>query len=165
MLSSASTYCRVLSDQQLSAVLRNSNQRVVIKVLKPGVENILQTDLNFLYLASKIIEFINPELTRVSLVGVVGDVRASMMDETDFRKEAQHIAEFSKYLDASGMRRVATCPYVYKQFTTKRCDTAEEKNPTSDLQFQISNCNSGLLMTNLLLGFLENMRDSAALPK
>ena len=105
----------------LSAVLRSSGQRVVIKVLKPGVEGVLQTDLNFLYIASKVLEFLNPELSRVSLVGVVGDVRASMLEETDFAKEAQHLAEFSNYLDASGMRRVATCPYVYKQFTTRRC--------------------------------------------
>ena len=94
---------------------------MVIKVLKPGVEGVLQTDLSFLYIASKVLEFLNPELSRVSLVGVVGDIRASMLEETDFAKEAGHLAEFSNYLDASGMRRVATCPYVYKQFTTRRC--------------------------------------------
>lgn len=106
--------------QLLCAVLRNSNKRVVIKVLKPGVESMLQTDLNFLYIASKVVEFLNPELVRISLVGVVGDIRASMLEETDFTKEASHIAEFSNYLDSSGMRRVATCPYVYSHLTTKR---------------------------------------------
>lgn len=107
------------------AVLRNSNQEVVIKVLKPGVERVLQTDLDFLHVASKIVEFLNPELTRISLVAVVGDIRASMMDETNFQKEAQHIADFSNYLDASGMRKVATCPFVYKQHTTRRVLTME----------------------------------------
>ena len=34
--------------------------------------------------------------------------------QVDFRKEARHIQEFSSYLDASGMRSVATCPFVYK---------------------------------------------------
>ncbi len=102
------------------AVLRNSNKEVVVKVLKPGVETVLQTDLDFLHVASKVVEFLNPELTRISLVAVVGDIRASMMDETNFRKEAQHIADFSSYLDSSGMRKVATCPFVYKQHTTRR---------------------------------------------
>lgn len=102
------------------AVLRNSNKEVVIKVLKPGVEKVLQTDLDFLHVASKIVEFINPELTRISLVAVVGDIRASMMDETNFLKEAQHIADFRNYLDTSGMFKVATCPDVYKQYTTQR---------------------------------------------
>ena len=104
-----------------SAVLRGSNQRVVIKVLKPGVVDVLQTDLNFLVVASKVMEFLNPELSRVSLAAVVGDIRASMMEEVDFTKEAQHIAEFSNYLDTAGMRGIATCPYVYKQHSTRRC--------------------------------------------
>jgi len=38
----------------------------------------------------------------------------------DFRKEARHIQEFSAYLDASGMRAVATCPFVYKALSTQR---------------------------------------------
>jgi aarF domain-containing kinase len=101
-------------------VLRNSNKEVVIKVVKPGVEEVLLTDLNFLYVASKVIEFLNPELSRISLVDVVGDIRGSMLEETDFTKEAQHIQEFSTFLDTSGMHRVATCPFVYKQYTSRR---------------------------------------------
>lgn len=41
--------------------------------------------------------------------------------QVDFRKEARHLQEFSAYLDASGMRAVATCPYVYKALSTQRC--------------------------------------------
>lgn len=54
------------------AVLRASNKEVVIKVLKPGVEDVLTTDLSFLYLTVKILQFINPELERASLVDIVG---------------------------------------------------------------------------------------------
>ena len=45
--------------------------------------------------------------------------------QVDFRKEARHLQEFSAYLDASGMRAVATCPYVYKALSTQRCACAE----------------------------------------
>ena len=34
-------------------MLRDSRKEVVIKVLKPGVEDTLATDLDFLYLASR----------------------------------------------------------------------------------------------------------------
>ena len=34
-------------------MLRDSRKEVVIKVLKPGVEDVLATDLDFLYLASR----------------------------------------------------------------------------------------------------------------
>ena len=64
-----------------AAVLRGSNKEVVIKVLKPGVEDILSTDLSFLYLASRVLEFLNPELERTSMAAIVGDIRASMLDE------------------------------------------------------------------------------------
>lgn len=62
-------------------MLRGSNKEVVIKVLKPGVEDILSTDLSFLYLASRVLEFLNPELERTSMAAIVGDIRASMLDE------------------------------------------------------------------------------------
>ena len=62
-------------------MLRESGKEVVIKVLKPGVEDVLATDLDFLYLASRAFEFINPELSRMSLAGIIGDIRACMLEE------------------------------------------------------------------------------------
>lgn len=64
-----------------AAVLRSSGQDVVIKVLKPGVEDVLIADLNFLYLSARLLEFINPDLSRTSLAAIVGDIRTSMLDE------------------------------------------------------------------------------------
>lgn len=49
-----------------AAVLKNSNKQVVLKVLKPGVEDVLSSDLSFVYIMSRWLEFIQPE------VGVVG---------------------------------------------------------------------------------------------
>ncbi|KAL4449557.1 hypothetical protein ABPG77_007201 [Micractinium sp. CCAP 211/92] len=103
-----------------AAVLRGSNKEVVIKVLKPGVEDVLTTDLNFLYLSSRFLEFISPDLARTSLSAIVGDIRSSMLEEVDFRKEAAHVAQFADYLDRAGLRRVATCPGIYRQFSTQR---------------------------------------------
>jgi aarF domain-containing kinase len=69
-------------------VLRESGKEVVLKVLKPGVEDVLATDLDFLYLASRVLEFINPELGRASLAGIVGDIRACMLEEVWGSKKA-----------------------------------------------------------------------------
>ena len=102
------------------ATLRESQKEVVLKVLKPGVEDVLTTDLSFLLVATKILEFLNPQLARTSLVGIVSDIRSSMLDEVDFKKEAQHIQQFANYLDNTGMRRGATCPYIYKHLSSKR---------------------------------------------
>lgn len=102
------------------ATLRDSQKEVVLKVLKPGVEDVLTTDLSFLLVATKILEFINPQLARTSLVGIVSDIRSSMLDEVNFRKEAQHIQEFATYLDNAGMQQGATCPFVYKHLSSRR---------------------------------------------
>lgn len=50
------------------ARLRGVEEDVVIKVLKPGIEDILVADLNFIYVVARIFEFLNPELSRASLV-------------------------------------------------------------------------------------------------
>ncbi|EIE24521.1 ABC1-domain-containing protein [Coccomyxa subellipsoidea C-169] len=102
-----------------AAVLKDSGKEVVVKVLKPGVEDVLATDLDFLYLASRVFEFINPELSRMSLAAIVGDIRACMLEEVDFLKEATHISEFAQYLERTGATGVAACPFVYRAFSTK----------------------------------------------
>eukprot|EP00195_Chlamydomonas_chlamydogama_P005862 CAMPEP_0202905000 /NCGR_PEP_ID=MMETSP1392-20130828/32052_1 /ASSEMBLY_ACC=CAM_ASM_000868 /TAXON_ID=225041 /ORGANISM="Chlamydomonas chlamydogama, Strain SAG 11-48b" /LENGTH=446 /DNA_ID=CAMNT_0049592905 /DNA_START=376 /DNA_END=1716 /DNA_ORIENTATION=- len=103
-----------------AAVLKGSRKDVVIKVLKPGVEDTLSTDMNFIYLMSRYLEFIQPDLQRLSLTGILSDIRTSMSEEVDFTKEAAHLQQFSAFLDVRGLRAIATCPYVYKQFSSKR---------------------------------------------
>ena len=50
-------------------------------------------------MVSRVLTFLNPELSRLSMVDIVGDVRASIMEEVDFTKEAQNILAFQNYLD------------------------------------------------------------------
>ncbi|XP_059627881.1 uncharacterized aarF domain-containing protein kinase At5g05200, chloroplastic isoform X2 [Cornus florida] len=107
------------------AKLRGSQEDVVIKVLKPGIEDILVADLNFVYIVARILEFLNPELNRASLVGIVKDIRESMLEEVDFNKEAANIESFRRYLEAMGLTRQATAPKVYRQCSTQRVLTME----------------------------------------
>ncbi|KAH9767594.1 putative aarF domain-containing protein kinase [Citrus sinensis] len=107
------------------ARLRGSQDDVVIKVLKPGIEDILVADLNFVYVVARILEFLNPELSRTSLVGIVKDIRESMLEEVDFRKEAANIESFRRYLEAMGLTRQATAPKVYHHCSTRRVLTME----------------------------------------
>lgn len=103
-----------------AAVLRGSGKEVVIKVLKPGVEDTLTTDLNFLYIASRALEILSPDVSRASLADIVGDIRTSMLQEVDFRKEAEHVRHFAQYLDSTGLRGVATCPDLYTQYCSQK---------------------------------------------
>ncbi len=53
-----------------SAVLKESRKNVVIKVLKPATKDVLTTDMSFVYVVSRFLEFLQPELSRLSLTGV-----------------------------------------------------------------------------------------------
>lgn len=108
-----------------SAKLKGSKEDVVIKVLKPGMEDLLVADMNFVYVVARILEFLNPEFSRTSLVGVVKDIRESMLEEVDFYKEASNIESFKKYLEVMGLTRQATAPKVYEYCSSKRVLTME----------------------------------------
>ncbi|XP_042512658.1 uncharacterized aarF domain-containing protein kinase At5g05200, chloroplastic isoform X2 [Macadamia integrifolia] len=107
------------------AKLRGAEENVVIKVLKPGIEDILVADLNFVYVVARILEFLNPELSRASLVGIVKDIKDSMLEEVDFKKEAANIEAFRRYLEAMGLTRQATAPRVFPLCSTRRVLTME----------------------------------------
>ena len=59
-----------------------------------------------------------------------------MMEETDFQKEAANLAEFGAYLDAAGMRSVATCPTVYAPFSSSRWGPAGDRQGSAALGLQ-----------------------------
>lgn len=86
------------------ATLKDGNKDVVIKVRKPASEETLKADLGFLLITSKLLEFVNPSLSRLSLANIVGDIRESMLDELDFSKEAANLREFRDFLTRQGMQ-------------------------------------------------------------
>ncbi|XP_057858550.2 uncharacterized aarF domain-containing protein kinase At5g05200, chloroplastic [Cryptomeria japonica] len=107
------------------ARLRGSQKDVVIKVLKPGIEDYLIADLNFLYVVARLLEFLSPQISRTSLVGIVEDIRASMLEEVDFQKEAANLESFRGYLEATGLTNQAAAPKIYYHCSSQRVLTME----------------------------------------
>jgi aarF domain-containing kinase len=66
----------------------------------------------------------------------VGDLRASMLEEVDFRKEAVSIQAFRDYVEATGASRQATAPFVYQHCSSRRVLTMERffGVPLTDLE-------------------------------
>jgi aarF domain-containing kinase len=107
------------------ARLRSTKQEVVIKVRKPDVESVLKADLGFLYIISRILEIINPSLQRLSLSAIVGDIRASMLEELNFNLEAQNLVNFRDFLIAKGLDKSATAPEPILEYTSRKVLTME----------------------------------------
>ena len=97
---------------------------VVIKVRKPGVDSTLEADLGFLFISSRLLELLNPSLSRLSFSGIIGDLRSSMLDELDFRKEAQNLISFRNFLDRNAITD-ATAPEPYLEASSSRVLTME----------------------------------------
>jgi predicted unusual protein kinase regulating ubiquinone biosynthesis (AarF/ABC1/UbiB family) len=120
---------------QVHAARLVSGEQVVIKIQKPGVENILLTDLNFLYFAAKIVEMVFPKIKFASLSAIVSEIQACMMEETDFFKEARNIRDFNEFLKRTG-NESAIAPKVYEQASSLRVLTMERFYgvPLTDLE-------------------------------
>lgn len=109
---------------QVHAAKLKSGEDVVIKVQKPGVRNVLLTDFNFIYLASRIVEMLTPGFSRAAISGVIDELQSSMLEECDFLKEADHLKRFNEFLAATGNHK-AVAPVPYMAQTTARVLTME----------------------------------------
>lgn len=109
---------------QVHAATLVSGESVVIKVQKPDVENILLTDLNFIYWATRIFERVFPKVKFASLSAIVSEIQACMMEEVDFYKEADNIKQFNEFLKATS-NPLAIAPQVYPQASSLRVLTME----------------------------------------
>eukprot|EP00612_Vaucheria_litorea_P001765 CAMPEP_0171454108 /NCGR_PEP_ID=MMETSP0945-20130129/1532_1 /TAXON_ID=109269 /ORGANISM="Vaucheria litorea, Strain CCMP2940" /LENGTH=473 /DNA_ID=CAMNT_0011979077 /DNA_START=299 /DNA_END=1720 /DNA_ORIENTATION=+ len=112
--------------QVYEATLKNGDS-VVIKVQKPNVADILKTDLSFLLIVSKVVEYLNPEFSRrLSLSNIVSDIRRSMLEEVDFTLEADNLKVFAEFLTNEYLDDEVTCPKVYADLSTKKVLTMEK---------------------------------------
>ncbi len=120
---------------QVHAARLHSGEDVVLKVQKPGVYDVLITDLNFLYVTARVLELIAPGLSRTSLSAIIDEIQKTMVEECDFIKEAHNLKEFSEFLDRTAIKD-ATVPRVFDEFTTTKVLTMERLYgvPLTDLE-------------------------------
>lgn len=109
---------------QVHAATLVTGEEVVIKVQKPGVETVLLTDLNFLYMSSRIVELLAPKLSWTSLSGIVEEIQQTMMEECDFIQEAKNLDTFRQFLLDSHNDDVVV-PRVHHECSTRRVLTME----------------------------------------
>ena len=120
---------------QVHAATLVTGEDVVIKIQKPGVQDVLLTDLNFLYVAARVLEFLAPGLSRTSLSIIVSDIQKTMMEECDFIKEADNIKKFDQFLHETDNHECVV-PKVYDHATAPRVLTMQRFHgvPLTDLQ-------------------------------
>lgn len=98
------------------ATLKDGRQ-VAIKVQKPNVGTVMQTDLTVLHSVFWVMEKAMPSLKAVNLAPIVDEIRTRMLAETDFIAESGHIERFLSHLAKMGNGKV-TAPTVHHNLST-----------------------------------------------
>ena len=94
-----------------------TGEQVVVKVLRPGIEKIIQTDVALLSMLAELFERYFPELRVLNPRVFVEEFFKSLQYELDFKLEANNIAKIGKNLEDFEDVKV---PKVYKELSTHR---------------------------------------------
>lgn len=109
---------------QVHAAKLLTGEDVVVKVQKPGVETEIMVDLNTVYIMVRIMELMMPHIDRDAIAGIVEEMYQAMIDECDFKKEADNLDHFRQFLFKTGNRDVVA-PKPYRQASNTRVLTME----------------------------------------
>lgn len=109
---------------QVHAARLYSGEDVVIKVQKPGVDTILDTDFQFMAASAWVLEKTLRQIPEAALTDMVAEIRNGMMEECDFVREADNIDLYAHFLASNSITHV-TVPLVYRQSSTRRVLTLE----------------------------------------
>lgn len=110
---------------QVHAAKLKDGTPVVIKVQKPGVQDVMTADLNFLYAGTRVLEWLVPDFKRMSLSGILEDISTTILQECDFELEAYHMNGFREFLHRMQLDETAAVPRFYPACSSRRVLTME----------------------------------------
>ncbi|MFS1525119.1 ubiquinone biosynthesis regulatory protein kinase UbiB [Microbulbifer sp. 2304DJ12-6] len=130
---------------QVHAAVLTSGESVVVKVLRPGINEVIQEDLRLLGVIARAIERFVPDGHRLRPVEVVEDYRHTIEGELDLVREAANGSQLRRNFSASPLLYV---PEVYWEYTRTNVLVLEhiEGIPVTDLaQLRAQDTNMQLL--------------------
>ncbi len=112
---------------------RLGGREVVVKVLRPGVEELVATDLDISFRLLFWLNILFPNHHVRALTGVVREFSAKVREEMDFRREAENMRHFREtYRSEFGVR----IPEVMEDYTRRRVLVMERLRGTKIDQLQ-----------------------------
>src|SRR5690554_126505 len=99
---------------QVHGAVLKDGRRVVIKVVRPGIENVIEQDVRLLMWLAKLIERYSIDGKRLRPVEVVQDYRITIFDELDLQREAANASQLRRNFAQSQLLYV---PEVYWDYT------------------------------------------------
>jgi len=78
-----------------SARITATNEKVAVKVLRPGIEKAFRKDIDAFYLAASVLDYLAPSTRRLRPLDVVKHFEGVVLGELDLRLESASAAEFA----------------------------------------------------------------------
>lgn len=101
---------------QVHTARLHSGEDVVVKVLRPGIETQIQSDLGLLYELARLARRFWPAAKRLKPVEVVTEFEKTILDELDLVREAANATEMRRHFEDSDMLYI---PKVYFTYTRR----------------------------------------------
>lgn len=101
---------------QVHAATLHTGEKVVVKVIRPGVEKVIKKDVQLLYMLAHLVLRLVPDARRLHPVAVVADYEVSLMDELDLQKEAANTSQLKRNFLNSPLLYV---PSIHWPFTRR----------------------------------------------
>ena len=96
----------------------HSGEKVVIKVQRPGIRDIIRSDIDIMQLLVRAIENHVPEAQAYHLVELINEFERTIIRELDFSYEAHNIERFQKNFEDH--RNEVLFPKVFREYSSKR---------------------------------------------
>lgn len=111
---------------QVHKAVLKSGEKVVLKIQRPEIKQIIIEDIRVMYTLADIFERRVPSLRSFDLPGLVRHFEDSIMKELDFIHESVNLQRFyfNTSHDDAGARRIHS-PIVYREYTTAKVLTME----------------------------------------
>lgn len=104
---------------QVHAARTQTGVEIVLKVQRPDIKSVLNTDMNLIQALAWVFEKFAPQFRSSGLAEMFEEFRKSILEEVDFQKEAENIREFENILLRSHESR-AVVPKVYPEYSTDK---------------------------------------------
>jgi len=117
---------------QVHAATLHSGDAVVVKVLRPGIEKVINQDIKLLFTLARLIEKYLPDGRRLRPVEVVDDYQHTINDELDLMREGANASQLKRNFSQSDLLHV---PEIFWDYTRKNILTMERIHgiPVTDI--------------------------------
>ncbi|MFT4059811.1 MAG: ubiquinone biosynthesis regulatory protein kinase UbiB [Legionella sp.] len=117
---------------QVHAATLNTGEEVIVKVLRPNMRRVIESDLSIMHTLARWADRYWPETRRLKPREIVKEFGHTLLDELDLQREAANAAQLRRNFDRSPILYI---PEVYWDYTSSKVMVIERIHgiPVSDL--------------------------------